>query len=227
MKFNAKTYLKLLMVVGLIAVVGGTAGTFASFTAETTNANTFATGTLVLSNKVDSAAACLSTGGSNTDTNVNASCSKFFNTSLSVPGATGGGNLVLKNDGTLDPSALILTPSSCSDTDASGTTYHGTGNICSTLQITIQEYSDSGFTTASNCVYGGGTATACAFDPSKTIGGLATDGAINLNASSPLTGPLPAGQSRYFKVSILFPSSAGNNLQGRQADIGLTWHVDQ
>ena len=61
-RFTSKTYLKVLIVVGLLAVIGGGAGTFASFNAETTNnGNYFATGTLVLNDN----------GGTNTCTSVN------------------------------------------------------------------------------------------------------------------------------------------------------------
>ena len=88
-KKRFKQYLMLLTVIGLVAVAaGGGSGTFASFTAETTNAgNTFATGTIVLSNTVNTGTACLSTGaGTTTDTNTFSCADKFFNTTVSKPG---------------------------------------------------------------------------------------------------------------------------------------------
>lgn len=56
---RTKQYLMLLMVVGLVSIAAGGSGTFASFSAETTNAgNYFATGTLILNDN----------GGTNTCT---------------------------------------------------------------------------------------------------------------------------------------------------------------
>ena len=52
---------KVLMTLGTVGVAAAVAGggSFASFNAQTTNPNTFATGTLVMSNKVNVATACL------------------------------------------------------------------------------------------------------------------------------------------------------------------------
>jgi hypothetical protein len=83
---------KMLLSVGVVAGIGvlAGAGTFATFTAQTTNpSNTFANGTLVLSNKVNAGAVCLSTGGGTTDSNSNGSCSTAFNLAVKAPGEPG------------------------------------------------------------------------------------------------------------------------------------------
>src|SRR5207244_142624 len=71
----------------LMALCGFTAAaTVASFTAETTNpTNKFATGTLVLSNKVNSGTACLSTAGGTTDTNTHGACDTPFSLTVKQP----------------------------------------------------------------------------------------------------------------------------------------------
>jgi len=105
-KNRTKQYLMLLTVAGLIAIVGGSSsGTFASFSAETTNAgNYFATGTLLLHNVgVDSQGApttlCKSETNSN---NANAGCDALF----SVPASNGSdaawAKLTLTNAGSID-----------------------------------------------------------------------------------------------------------------------------
>ena len=89
MKLNLQK--KVLLSMGVVAGIGALAGagTFATFTAQTTNpSNTFANGTLVLSNKVGAASACLSTGGGNTDTNSNARLRHRLQ-----PGGEGSGRL--------------------------------------------------------------------------------------------------------------------------------------
>ena len=201
------------------------AATLANFTAETTNpTNRFASGTLVLSDKVNTGTVCFSTGGGTTDVNVNNSCDPLAVGPLQ-PGQSSFGDLTLKNEGSLDASALKSYASTCVNSDAAGESYHGTGLPCSVLQFTVQQYSDSARTTPSTCIYGGGTATTCAFSAGKTLADYAT----NYSSSTPLTigSGLAHGTSAYLRVSVQMPSSAGNTYQGRVGSIDLTWHLDQ
>ena len=56
-----------------------------------------------------------------------------------------------------------------------GETYHGTGSMCAGVQLYIQQWSNSGFSTPSACIYGGATGSTCDFsDTSKTMGAFAT-----------------------------------------------------
>lgn len=223
-KKRFKQYLMLLTVVGLVAIAAGGSGTFASFSAETTNpGNTFATGTIVLSNTVDSGTACLSTGGAGgVNTNINASCDKVFNVSVKKPGDSyTADQLDLENAGSIAASALKLTAGSCATSDASGESFHGTGDLCPLLDVYVQEWTDNTYSTPSVCVYGGGTATTCAFSGSDTL--------ATLNGASPFTlaGGLGAGSHRYFTVGVELQGTAGNTVQGRSAAVDLTWHIDQ
>jgi predicted ribosomally synthesized peptide with SipW-like signal peptide len=222
-KKRFKQYLMLLTVIGLVAIAAGGSGTFASFTAETTNAsNSFATGTIVLSNTVNGGSACLSTNGGATDTNINAGCAAAFNATLQKPGSAYTADQIdLKNVGSLNPSDLKFTASSCTDSNAAGETYHGTGSLCGALDVYIQEWTSSSYTTPSHCWYGGGTGTTCAFSDSDTLTTLAAAGAQTL------TGALPANTDRYFTIGLEVQSGAGNNVQGRAAASSVTWHVDQ
>src|SRR3954463_2611682 len=101
------TRLRKLMITFMVggAVVAGGAGTFASFSASTTNAGTFATGSLVLSDKKDAASACFSTNGGSTDTNAN-TCDQAFSLAVQKPGQSGTANITLKNEGSIDGSSL-------------------------------------------------------------------------------------------------------------------------
>ena len=223
-KNRLKQCLMLLTVVGLVAVAaGGGSGTFASFTAETTNTgNSFATGTIVLSNTVNGGTACLSTNGGATDTNINGACAAAYSVALKKPGDSYVGDQIdLKNVGSLSPSDLIFTAASCTDSNAVGETYHGTGSLCGALDVYVQEWTSNTYTTPSHCWYGGGTATTCAFSDTKTLTTLASAGAQTL------TGALPAGTDRYFTVGVQMQSGAGNNMQGRATSSAVTWHVDQ
>jgi predicted ribosomally synthesized peptide with SipW-like signal peptide len=233
-RFTSKTYLKVLIGVGVLALIGGGAGTFATFNAQTTNSgNTFATGTLVLSNTVG-ATTCLSTGaGTNTDTNTNsAGCAAIFNTSLSKPGDIAGGNLTLTNSGSLAASLLNLTATSCVDSDNGSETYHGSGSVCGALNFYVQEWSNSGFSTPYKCWYGGGTPTTC--DPTfatspESLSGFGTN-PVDISAGPNATAFAPngsTGDTRWFTIAVELPQSANNTFQGRQAALSLTWEEDQ
>ena len=223
-----KTRIVLTAVV-LMALCGFTAAaTVASFTAETTNpTNKFSTGSLVLSNKVNSGTACLSTAGGSTDTNANTGCDNLFNLSAQKPGDSSSANLTLQNVGSIAASALKLYTSACADSDATGTSYHGTGSPCGAVQLYVQQWSDNTFSTPVACLYGGTTvANTCDFsDTAKTMGAYAAGHTGSANAQT--IGALAANGTNYFTVAVKMPSTAGNTLQGRQAAMDFTWHLDQ
>jgi predicted ribosomally synthesized peptide with SipW-like signal peptide len=224
---------KLRKILFAIAAFGGAAtaigaGTFASFSASTTNgSNTFATGTLVLSNQKNTATACLSTGaGTTTDSNANGACDSLFSTTLAKPGDSGFVDVTLKNEGSIN-GATLTAYKNAACTNANSGTYNGTGDLCANLQVYVQEYTSAAnrtanTTTGGTCVYGGGTASACAFDATKTLGAFPASG-------TPLTlsGGLNAGASRYLRVYVQFPTTADNTYQGRQASFGFTWAMAQ
>lgn len=210
---------------GVATAVG--AGTFASFTASTTNAaSTFQTGTLVLSDQKNVATACLSTGaGTNTDTNANSGCDQLFATTLAKPGDTGFVDITLGNAGSINASALTAYRSqTCANTNSG--TYNGTGDLCATLQMYVQEYTSAenrtaNTTTAGNCWFGGGTPAACAYDATKTTATFpAVGSALGLGAMN-------AAATRYLRVYMQLPSSADNSFQGRVATFGISWAIAQ
>jgi predicted ribosomally synthesized peptide with SipW-like signal peptide len=223
---------KVLLSLGVVAGIGALAGagTFATFTAQTTNPdNTFKNGTLVLSNEVDGGTACLSTGGGTTDTNA-FNCDTAFDVTLAVPGDTDSADITLVNEGSVPASDLGVFSSACANANVATETYHGTGNPCSKIQITIQQYSDA-FTTESACLYGGATGNECNFsDPTKTLASFVADypnsGDVrSLGALDEKNGT--DSDTTWVRVSLLLPSDADNTFQGRQATFALSWHMIQ
>jgi hypothetical protein len=216
---------KILLGLLLLGVTGTAigAGTFASFSASTTNqTSTFATGTLVLTNKVASGSVCSSaTGG--VDTNANAGCDVIFSGLTNLkPGSTPAtADLTIANGGTLTPSALQYALTGCTPDDASGTSVHGSGDPCTAVEVYIQEY-DSGFAAPTNsCVFPANGSTPC-----NTSFSAASDALSNLSTSATtITGGLAT--SRYFRIGVQLGSSAGNSMQGRKADFSFTWSIVQ
>jgi hypothetical protein len=215
-------------VVLLVLAAGLGFGSFATFNAQTNNAgNVFAHGTIVLSNTKQGGTACLSTGGGNTNTNVNTGCDQLLNLTVKKPGDSGTANLTLKNVGDLNASSFRVFAPTCTNANATGETYNGTGTPCTSLQLYIQQWTDNTFTTTSACLYGGATGNTCNFtDATKTLGAFSTSYNTSSNGLAIGSG-LNAGASAYVTIGVQSPSSADNTYQGRQATMDLDWYIAQ
>lgn len=147
-----KLLLALLLVMSLGNLRGR--GTFASFTATLTHGGaTFSTGTLVLTDTVGSGDTCFSTGtgptdSGTTDVNANGGCAAVFAVAGAVPGATASAEVTIENAGTVAAAALVVHATGCTPADSTVGAYHGVGDPCDVLQLTL----DAG----SECRYGRG-----------------------------------------------------------------------
>jgi hypothetical protein len=209
--------LSLLLMVGAVGLI---ATSFADFNAQTTNSSTFTSGTLVLSDAKTGGTTCLSTGGASTDTNSNATgCDNLINAATTKPGDTPTPSIVtIRNVGSLAASALQVYSASCASANAAAETYHGTGDLCTAVALTLHD------DTNNRCYYPTQAAGACAFNAANT---LATFGA-SYPSGTPLalsTTGLSGGIA--FSVGTQFNSTAGNSMQGRTATIDLTWKITQ
>jgi hypothetical protein len=227
---------KILLTLGAVAVVGAVVGggTYATFNAQTANpGNVWANGTLILSNKVGTGTTCLSTGaGTNTDSNVNANCDALFSgATLRKPNDSATVNVAIKNEGSLNASALKLHSSACTPGDTAGETYKGSGDPCDKVQMYVQKWTDATRTVAASCAYGtapAATPNTCDFGATgaeaKTIGAFATAN----NSTTPLNlGALDTGATSYYTIGVKLPQTTGNTYQGRKASVDLTWTLEQ
>ena len=222
-----KIIITLAVLLALAASFG--AGTFATFNAQTNNAgNVFAHGTIVLSNTKQGGSACLSTGGGTTNTNVNTGCDQLLNLTVKKPGDNATVNLTLKNVGDLNAATFRVFIPTCTNADVSTETYHGTGNPCTIVQLYVQQWTNSNFTGASACLYGGAavTNTCDVTDATKTVGAFSTSYNSSSNGLA-ISGGLAAGASAYFTIGIQSPTSADNTYQGRQLTADLDWYIAQ
>jgi predicted ribosomally synthesized peptide with SipW-like signal peptide len=238
--------LKVLLGVGVLAVIGGGAGTFASFTAETTNAgNTFATGTLLLDN-TSGGTTCHSSSDA-VDNAITSGCKILFSVDP-LPSAASAtyAELTLSNVGTLDASGIDFSASSPACTtgksDPAGPVFGGGGNLCSALQVVVIE-TDAAFhhdsaNPALGCAYGtvdpnnATTGAGCVFAPSVSLDGLPTSFTpltLKSDASGNTGGQLTHGQSRHFLIGVSTPAASGlnNTFQNRNATFDLTWRITQ
>lgn len=229
---NLKKILLSLMVLGVVSSILG-AGTFASFNAQTTNGNnTFKTGTLVLSNTKTSEAGasvvsptCYSNGSGATDTNANASCATLITAAGMKPNDIYTATLTLKNEGSLDANAFNVFSSACATADAAGQTYHGTGDLCSKIQLYIQEVDGTGNDTT--CLYGN-TGTSCDFsDATRTLADFVTNHTTSNAGLAVHSNALTAGSSSYIRIGMKLPLDADNSYQGRTATVDFNWYIAQ
>jgi alternate signal-mediated exported protein len=105
---KTKKLLLAVLAIGAAAYLGG-GGTFASFSAETSNnGSSVSSGTLTMSNKVNAATACMSTDINSTQNNVNPNCNALFALTNVAPGiAAGSAKLTIQNTGSIDATKLF------------------------------------------------------------------------------------------------------------------------
>jgi predicted ribosomally synthesized peptide with SipW-like signal peptide len=226
-----KTGRRWVSVVILVLLVAGaaTAGTWASFTASTTNDATFATGTLLLSESRPSVADCISTAPGDVITTNEKECNKLVDVAVKKPGDTASTKLALGNTGTIDGTDFnVSAMGSCTTTNASGTSYHGSDtNFCDNLVLTIQRFASasaysSDDLTGSTCVYGNNS---CTSGNTLTLQNFFTS-YPNFGSSLSL-GALATGASQYFKITLSYPIGSDNSTQGLAATFGLRWRLVQ
>ena len=105
---TTKRMLMLLMAIGIVVYAGG-AGTFSSFSAETSNRNSsIASGTLTMSNTVNTGSACLSSNANSAD-NYQTGCDVALTLTNQAPGVFGGASkITIANTGSIDASQLTV-----------------------------------------------------------------------------------------------------------------------
>ena len=230
-RFTSKSYLKVLIVVGLLAVVGGGAGTFATFNAQVTNpGNTFATGTLLLHATPNGGPSTCTSESNSTNTGGD-TCTLLFNNVAFANGVTSPATLDLHNAGTLPAADIKFTVASCgiilnSAGNGSSTVHFGTDPTCADLQLAIQETTNSNYNVNRYCAYGVDNGSgACTFDTNHTLD--AASSIQTLQTTGPVPATLPAGGDRYYVIEINPHVATDNTLQNRLATFSVTWQIDQ
>ena len=218
---------KLLLTVMVLGAITSTvsAGTYASFSATTTNTATFASGTLDLTNDGPTAGVCVSTGGGSDPTSNSGACDQLFALSVKRPGDSAFVDVTLTNSGSVDATTLKLDAgTACAPGNAPGAMYNGSGNPCTVVQVYVQEYStlsnrtNDTRTPGGTCHYGAGTTQSCDYVSTKNLD--------TFDAVSPITiGTLTSGQSRYFRIYLQMLSTANNTFQGKQATFAFNWAI--
>ena len=228
-KKRIKQYLMLLTVIGLVSIASGS-GTFASFSAQTTNAgNTFSAGTLFLHDTANGGTTCNSESQT-TGPNYNidpAGCGILFTADLSHGAMTA--DLALANAGSLASTDLLASVPNCSwsKTNGASPTFISLPADCSGLYITIQETTTSSYLSNQYCAYGPSTTPPACDAPNNTATLNSLTSATQLKTTLGANATLGAGATRYYVITI-DPSGvgSGNALQNLTVTFDLRWHID-
>ena len=170
---------------------------FAAFTASITNSsNTAGSGTVAMTESSGTAVPCTSTG----DTTDCSTINKYGNNNQMVPGQSVTTAVSIKNTGTVPVSAFTLAPATCSTVNNPDTTVHGTGDLCSKLNLELKS--------GNTVIYSG---TLAGFTASQ-------------NLYTKLGGtPIAVGATIDFSFKVTLDTSADNTFAGRQASQQMTW----
>ena len=230
---------------GAVTAVG--AGTFATFSASTSNAGTFATGNLVLTNDSPQQTGCLSTTDGGIDANLSA-CTAMTTLALQKPGDSANWDITVSNASTIDAATLkLFATGACTKANAAGESFNGTATaqvLCTAIDFSVTEYNHPTNRTAGDavgCVYGvdttpadnvcdadNHTANLWDFGTNKLVGNAITiAGGLPKQASGTCSADSqsPATSCRFFRVSVKMDLSAGNTMQGLAASTGFTWSI--
>jgi hypothetical protein len=209
--------LSLLLISGLASLVGST---MAGMSASLVNgSNSFNSGTLVLKTQVGSTV-CLSTGaGVDTTTNSGTCTADLLGASGQKPGgAVTTQTVTVTNNGTIDATSNRLWSSACSSVNAGGETYHGGGNICSSIDLAIYDQ------THATCLYPQ-TSGSCTLTTGKTLAdwtSLHGSQAAGLSLAS-----IGAQSLTTFVFSSKLEAAAPSSVEGMAASIDFDWSLAQ
>ena len=164
---DLKGLLLFFMLIGAAAYFGGGA-TFASFSAETSNAGSaIASGTLTMSDQVNSGTICLSAGSTSLN-NVNPACSQVLALTNVAPGVYGGvAQVTVQNTGSIDASkfwlwappvnATLSATATGSISSLTVTPLEGTVTSGDTITLTYGSHTQTNFTAGAAGAAGGAT----------------------------------------------------------------------
>lgn len=207
-----KQFLLGLMLLGAVTYFGG-GGTWASFSAETENGGTsVASGTLTMSDQVNSTSACLSANAASIN-NSNASCNAALALTNVAPGVFGGvAQITIQNTGSIDASKLFFWASSVNATlnapltsPIAVTTLTVTpleGNVTSGDQIVVSYGTHTQTFTANAAAAGGATTisvASVAANFSYPVGATVTDTSSNSSVNN----------TNCYDVKTTVPGTAG------------------
>ena len=199
---RVKQYLMLLLAVGVVAVVASGSGTFASFTAETTNANnTFATGTLFLHNTSNNPGGTTCTSESGTGNVQTSGCSTLFTVSNLASNSTQSAKLTLTNAGSLDSQNISF--------------FAPGAQVCNDSAATIGTLATAADETASTLVISGLTQTVVANSKIKLDDGSQQNVytvTTTTNAATAATTGIPVTNDSFTSAGHLFPATTATKV---------------
>lgn len=201
-RFDGVLLRMILTLMILIASVSLLTGTAASLNATTVNpASSFATGKLILSNQVETRNPCLSEGAT-------VACDALF-PGLHAPGVTATARVTIKNVGTVPVSSLSLWSTGCPS---------GATGLCAGTWLTVHDDAHD------RCYFPVQAAGACG----TAVHGTYADFVARYSETNPIDLSIDQlGAGIVYSLTATIDPAAGNDLQGKVADLTIYWRVVQ
>ena len=201
-RFDGVLLRMILTLMILIASVSLLTGTAASLNATTVNpGSSFATGKLILSNQVENRNPCLSEGAT-------VACDALF-PGNHAPGVTATARVTIKNVGTVPVATLGLWSTGCPS---------GASGLCGSTWLTVHDDDHD------RCYFPVQATGACG----TAVHGTYADFVARYSETSPIdlsTDRL--GSGIVYSLTATIDPAAGNDLQGKVADLTVYWRVVQ
>jgi hypothetical protein len=216
-KLLLRCLLSLLLISGLASLVGST---IAGMSASMVNgSNSFNSGSLVLQTQVG-ATVCLSTGaGPDTTTNSSSCAADLLGASGQKPGAPPvTQTVIVTNNGTIDATSILLWSVTCSSVNAGGETYHGGGNICASIDLTVYDQ------THATCRYPQ-TSGSCSLTAGRTLANWTS--LYGSQGAALSVGALGAQATTTFVFTSQMEATAPSTVEGMAARIDFDWYLGQ
>ncbi len=188
----------------------------------TNNANTFSSGTIILS-ETQGVTTCLSSAAQITAANSGTCASDNFGGQANAyPGmAAISTTVTLTNGGSLNASGLLVTPGACTaSANVATNPYYGadTSGYCGIIDLTIQNNTVAG---SPSCLFPAGAGACPAPSSSNTLASFYTaDGTNGLNL-----GAVSSGASVKLTYTLQMDNAATNADQGLTASMPLTYYL--
>lgn len=208
--------LAILLIACLVPLTGIS---LSSVNAESQNpANTFAIGTLALSDRSPTGTTCISVPGASGSGTTNSRCDAIFNFTKMAPGGNAShGSVTVRNLGTVPVSQLLLWTDGCSTGDAVQVAAHGQGDLCPVVIMSIHD------DTHNACVFPASAAGQCPLLPQA--GTVAAFAAAHGQGQGLSLNPEGLGAGITYSFSLVLDPTAGNADQGRALFANFNWMI--
>ncbi len=210
---------KILLSIAIVgAIAAGVGGTYASFSATTTNpTNTFASGTVTMTNVAGTAVS----GSQCATQTTNGTCATLFSaasTALRPGGSDSTNTVTITYGGTIATGDFRLYAANYTSKTGSSSSFCTSTDPAAQVQLQVKQGTTIVYPTS-----GTGYGTLKGFATTYT----STSNGLQLNGGTGTAGVWATNDSAVFTLNLNLPSSTDNTFQGCQSQTDIVWYATQ